>query len=93
MTSKAGKQTIAIRVLPNISRSKDNQAMKFGHLIEYNMRAIFIEKLYTKYETSLRHSSDLRICLDKESKAAITLIYIFNCFFINLYIKGLFIWR
>ena len=35
MTSKAGKQTIAIRVLPNISRSKDNQAMKFGHLIEY----------------------------------------------------------
>ena len=84
MTSKAGKQTIAIRVLPNISRSKDNQAMKFGHLIEYNMRAIFIEKLYTKYETSLRHSSELRICLDKESKAAITLIYIFNCFFINL---------
>ena len=81
MTSKAGKQTIAIRVLPHISRSKDNQAMKFGHLIEYNMRAIFIEKLYTKYETSLRHSSDLRICLDKESKAAITLIYIFNCFF------------
>ena len=31
-------------VLPNISRSKGNQAMKFGQVIEYNMRNIFIEK-------------------------------------------------
>ena len=35
-------------MLPNISRSKDNQAMKFGQLIEYDMRNIFIEKPYTK---------------------------------------------
>ena len=30
--------------------------MKFGHLLEYNMRNIFIEKSYTKYggETSTR---------------------------------------
>ena len=27
-----------------ISRSKDNQAMKFGQLTEYNMRSIFLEK-------------------------------------------------
>ena len=33
---------------PNISRSKDNQAMKFGQLIEYNMRKHFLEKSYTK---------------------------------------------
>ena len=33
----------------NISRSKGNQEMKFGPLIEYNMRNIFVEKSYTKY--------------------------------------------
>ena len=48
MTSQPGKQTIAIHILPNISRSKGNQAMKTGQLIEYNMRNIFLEKPYTK---------------------------------------------
>ena len=48
MTSQPGTQTIPIHILPNISRSKDNQAMKFGQLIEYNMRNIFLEKSYTK---------------------------------------------
>ena len=41
-------QTIAIHILPNISRCKCNQAMKFGKLIKYNMRTIFVEKSYTK---------------------------------------------
>ena len=49
MASKPGQQTIAIHILPNISRSKGNQTMKFGQLIEYNMRNIFVEKSYTKY--------------------------------------------
>ena len=42
--------------MPNILRSKGNQAMKFGQLIEYNMRNIFLEKSYTKCggETSPR---------------------------------------
>ena len=31
-----------------MSRSKGNQALKFGELIEYNMRNIFLEKSYTK---------------------------------------------
>ena len=31
-----------------ISRSKDNQAIKQGHLIEHNMRKNFLEKSYTK---------------------------------------------
>ena len=35
-------------ILPNISRSKGNQTIKLGQLIDYNMRNIFIEKLYTK---------------------------------------------
>ena len=33
-------RTIAIHILPNISRSRGNQATKFGQLIEYNMRAV-----------------------------------------------------
>ena len=48
MASQPGLQTIAIHILPNISRSEGNQTMKFGQLIEYNMRSIFVEKSYTK---------------------------------------------
>ena len=43
------QQTIAIHILPNISRSRGNQTMKFDQLIEYNMRKIFLEKPYTKH--------------------------------------------
>ena len=35
MTSEPEKQTIAMHILPNISRNKSNQTMKFGQLIEY----------------------------------------------------------
>ena len=42
MTSQLGKQTIAIPILSNISRSKGNRTMKFGHLIKYNLRNIFV---------------------------------------------------
>ena len=48
MMSQTGQQIIAIHILPNISKSKRNQAMKFGQLIEYNMRSIFLEKSYTQ---------------------------------------------
>ena len=34
-------------ILPDISKSKCNQAMKFGQLIEYNMRNILLEKSCT----------------------------------------------
>ena len=44
MTSQPGKQTIAIRIMPNISRSKDNQAVKLGQLIEYNLRNLSLLK-------------------------------------------------
>ena len=37
-------QTIVIHILPNISRSKDNQTIKFGQLIEYNTVNIFFSK-------------------------------------------------
>ena len=36
MTSQIMKQAIKIYILLNISRSKGNQAMKFGQLIEYH---------------------------------------------------------
>ena len=40
---------ICIYILPNISRSKGNQTMKLGQLIEHNMINIFLKKSYTKY--------------------------------------------
>ena len=36
MTSQPGQQTTGIHILPKISRSKSNQAIKFDQLIEYN---------------------------------------------------------
>ena len=57
-------------MLPNISKSKGNQTKKFGQLIEYNMRNIFLEKSYTKCggETIPRlfsKNSKLSISLDQ----------------------------
>ena len=73
MTSQPGEQTIVIHLLPNSLRNKDNQAMKFGQLREYNMKNIFFEKPYTKCggETSPRPFSEklkLSISLDQHSK-------------------------
>ena len=41
MTSYSGKQMISIHILPNVSRSKENQKMKFVQFIEYDMRNVF----------------------------------------------------
>ena len=70
MTSQPGKQTIAIHILPYISISKDNQTVKFGQLIEYNLRKIFLEKSCAKCggETSPKpfsKKSKLTIFLDQ----------------------------
>ena len=45
MRSQPGLQTIAIQILQNISQSKGNQKLKFGQLIKYNKRNIFLQKL------------------------------------------------
>ena len=37
MTSPTGKQIITIHILPDISRSNDNQILKFGQLIEHKV--------------------------------------------------------
>ena len=34
--------------MPNISRNKGNETVKFGQILEYNMRNIILEKSYTK---------------------------------------------
>ena len=56
MTSNIGKQIITIYILPNISRRNDNQTIKFGQLIEYNMINIFLSKSCRNWgrETSSR---------------------------------------
>ena len=48
MTPQPGQQLTTMHILPNISTSKDNKAMQFGQLIEYNTRNIFLEKSYAK---------------------------------------------
>ena len=55
-------------ILPNISRSKGNQTMKFGQLTKHNMRNSFLEKSYIKCgeETSSKLFS-------KKSKLGISL--------------------
>ena len=40
MTSQTGKPIVTIHILPNISRSTGNQTIKFGQLIEYNVKNI-----------------------------------------------------
>ena len=70
MTSQTRKQIIKIHILPNIPRSKGNKTVKFGQLIEHNMRNIFLEKIYTKCgEASFRplcEKSKLGVILDQQ---------------------------
>ena len=72
LTSQSGKQTISMHILPDISRSKGNQTMQFGQLIEYG---IFLEKSCTKCgaETIPRPFS-------KKSKLISSLKFHTNCF-------------
>ena len=65
-----------------MSRSKGNQAMKFGQLIDYNVRNIFLELSYTKCgrETiprSFFKKSKLSISLGQYSKVLNILLQLF----------------
>ena len=57
-----------IYILANISRSKNNKTVKFGQLIEYLMKNIFLEKSYAKCggEASLI-PFHIQIYLDQQS--------------------------
>ena len=48
MTPQLEKQTITIHTLLNISRIKSNQAVKFGQLMQNDMRSTLLEKSYAK---------------------------------------------
>ena len=49
MTWQPGNQKITVHILPNISRNKGNQKLKFGESIEYNMKNIILEKSCIEY--------------------------------------------
>ena len=48
MTSQILQQIITIYIFPNISKSKDNQPIKFDHLTECHMRNIFFSRIMQK---------------------------------------------
>ena len=88
MTSHPGQQTILIRILPNILKSKGNQTMKFGKLMEYNMRNIFLDKSNSKCggENSLRSFSGklrMNVYLDQQSKV------LYSLFLLNTKLRAL----
>ena len=53
LTLISGKQTITIHILPNISRGKFSQTMKFSRLMEYNVRNIFLQKSWENLSARL----------------------------------------
>ena len=66
-----------------VTANKDNHTMKFGQLIEYNTRNVFLEKSYTKCggETSLSpfsEKSKLSISLDQSPKALYSLFLLYD---------------
>ena len=74
--------TIAIHILTNISRNKDNQTMKTGQPLEYNLRNVFLEKSYTKcggktIPRPFSKKSILSIFLDQYSKSLYFLFLLF----------------
>ena len=48
MTSQTGEQLIAMHILSNISWNKGNQTMKFGQIIEENMKNNFLKKNHSQ---------------------------------------------
>ena len=75
-------QTIAVNILPNISRSKCNRTIKFAQLIEYNMENIFLKKSYTKCGgeiITIPFSNKLKLILspDQQSKVLYSLFLLY----------------
>ena len=72
-----------MHILPDMSKSKDNQTTKFGPLIEYNMKNITVEKSCTKCggKTCPRNifkKSKFSMSLDQQSEVLYSLVlYVF----------------
>ena len=58
-------------MLPNITRSIDNQTIKFGQLIEYNIRNIFFEKSYTEFRGEASTRLFIKIKVEHISESAV----------------------
>ena len=74
MTSQPGKQTIA--------KHKDNQTVKLGQLIEYNMKNVFLQKSCTKWDgktitSPFSKKSKLSLSLDQKSKDLYSLFLLY----------------
>ena len=54
---------MAIYIFPNISRSKGNQAIKFGQLIEYNIGTFLLKNHTQNVVEKLFPDPYLKICL------------------------------
>ena len=72
--SQPGKQTIPIDILSGNSRRKSNQTIKFGHLIENNMRNFFLEKSRRPFSKK----SKLGISLDQQSEVSSSLFLLIS---------------
>ena len=46
--SQIRQQIITTHIVPNISRSKGNKAMKFDQLLQCRVRDIFLQKIMNK---------------------------------------------
>ena len=82
VASQPAQQTISIHIIPNISRSKCNQTMKFGQLVEYNMGNIFVEKSYTKcggetLPNRFSKKSKLSLSLDQQFTVLYSLLLLY----------------
>ena len=60
-----------MHMLTNISRDQGNQAMKYGQLMEYDMRNIFLEKSFTQ-----SGGDTIPGPFSKKSKLSVTLLWI-----------------
>ena len=68
LTSEPEEQYIAIHILSNTPRGKGNHTTKFGQLIKYNSRNIFLEVWWKNYPEPFSEKSKSSIALDKKSK-------------------------
>ena len=49
MVSQTGQLIIKIHILPDISRTRVNQAMKFSQIMKYSVRNVFLKSSCRKW--------------------------------------------
>ena len=74
--------TIHIYQYTNISRTKDKQTMKFGPLVEYDLRNVFLGKLHSKCDeetTPGPFSKDLKLSVSLYEQSIKFYTFFFYC--------------